>query len=366
MGFAFIEYFDIPTAAYTLSLFYNTNNSIFIDNKYVEVSYGHVNSFIPVYEITDMVAVDPVSGMGVYLSYWDMNCFVASWPVVVSTEIVSPNTNTVTTTMNATVTAEPVVDNAAKAELEKKKLEEEMRAFYKDVEIEPEPEIDTKPTSTEPSTKQTKPKSKPTTKLTAQLQKWNTLSTQLTAPTEQTQLPSDAEITTQNEDLELKACILCQRGFKSIQDLRKHQELSDLHRSNLVEWKRNKLEELGSYRDRAGERRDVTVIEEPFERKGDTAVSFRVKKPRLATVNNNEPPAVNKGLEMLRKMGWKEGQGLGKSGEGITAPVEASSYGSGAVGLGSVTAANVKVFEENDTYQERVKKIARARYDGLL
>jgi len=34
------------------------------------------------------------------------------------------------------------------------------------------------------------------------------------------------------------------------------------------------------------------------------------------------PIAENKGSQLLRKMGWKDGEGLGKEAHGITAPID--------------------------------------------
>lgn len=51
------------------------------------------------------------------------------------------------------------------------------------------------------------------------------------------------------------------------------------------------------------------------------------------TGTNAAIPADNIGSKLLRKMGWKEGEGLGKDGQGITKPVEAEGYVKGA-GIG--------------------------------
>ncbi len=53
--------------------------------------------------------------------------------------------------------------------------------------------------------------------------------------------------------------------------------------------------------------------------------------------------STNVGHRLLQKMGWREGEGLGKLGEGMTAPVEATIKSSkGGIGLdtGEVSAAD--------------------------
>ena len=56
----------------------------------------------------------------------------------------------------------------------------------------------------------------------------------------------------------------------------------------------------------------------------------------------------NKGFQMLNKMGWKEGSGLGKAGIGITAPVQAGGGGIRGAGVGS--AAPLDVSSEDDAF----------------
>lgn len=60
---------------------------------------------------------------------------------------------------------------------------------------------------------------------------------------------------------------------------------------------------------------------------------------------------------MLKSMGWKSGEGLGKEGTGIVAPVTAESYVKGA-GLG--TSGGRQDMEElgaNNSYKDRAKFI---------
>lgn len=65
----------------------------------------------------------------------------------------------------------------------------------------------------------------------------------------------------------------------------------------------------------------------------------------------------NVGARMLKSMGWRSGEGLGKEGTGIVAPVTAESYVKGA-GLG--TSGGRQDMEElgaNNSYKDRAKFI---------
>ena len=157
------------------------------------------------------------------------------------------------------------------------------------------------------------------------------------------------------------ACLLCERQFKSVEVLRKHQAKSELHRvsilkdadhqSNMDDLKEKKVAELketltlaqkqDTYRNRALERRilDTTAgMKKPIKK----TLSFKIKPAStyrrrvLPTVSTNTPiPEDNVGNKLLQKMGWKAGEGLGAKKDGIVAPIEALAYSSGA-GLGSL------------------------------
>ncbi len=75
----------------------------------------------------------------------------------------------------------------------------------------------------------------------------------------------------------------------------------------------------------------------------------------------------NIGAQMLQTMGWKEGKGLGRKGEGITAPIEEkSTVGTAGVGVQvpmikigeHITAANGK------QYKAQLRVMAQARYQA--
>ncbi|KAF9167981.1 hypothetical protein DFQ26_002206 [Actinomortierella ambigua] len=261
------------------------------------------------------------------------------------------------------------------------------------------------------------------------------------------------------EDLELMACMLCQRRFKGVPELRKHQDVSDLHKKNLQDKKviraaliktqaKRGLDlakghsrvtagagaevgaEVGAgagagalslvaheqeddeahdegraaaaaaaagepkYRDRAAERRLVygqpdNPLPPSAHRHGSSARGHRgpgggsLSIPQAswgggtasggsASGNGREGAVVpdqptkdgikedNIGNRLLKSMGWKEGQGLGKDGGGITAPVEATSYSRGAgIGAGVL----LKGDQHTRGYAETAKEIARRRYE---
>ncbi|ORZ03642.1 hypothetical protein BCR43DRAFT_483703 [Syncephalastrum racemosum] len=89
-----------------------------------------------------------------------------------------------------------------------------------------------KRTDKEPTTLATK-------KVHGQLQKWNQksaeLKTAVAAEDEEEALKSSDLEEDEFADLDLMACLLCQRKFKSRQDLQRHQDLSELHKKNLAD-----------------------------------------------------------------------------------------------------------------------------------
>lgn len=147
-------------------------------------------------------------------------------------------------------------------------------------------------------------------------------------------------------NFEQLTCMLCKRAFQSLDILNKHLKMSKLHKDNLAKYEAgggtggsDDGDNLGgdfnlSYRDRAKERRlkygesdppPVNKSRERFERE------FRRQSEQLEKQNSmhlaSKPIGQsNVGNRLLQKMGWTEGQGLGRSNQGRTDIIEVSDY----------------------------------------
>ncbi|ETW08950.1 hypothetical protein H310_01430 [Aphanomyces invadans] len=146
-------------------------------------------------------------------------------------------------------------------------------------------------------------------------------------------------------------CLLCRRKFNSAAQLRKHEQLSDLHKQNLAKAKQTQ--------------QSLRVRESPKE-----ALLPRVEEPAMeavevARVDKPLDDQSNIGGKMLKMMGWKSGEGLGKAGSGITAPVAAVGKTSGDTsGLGGGTLAP-NPGGQAASKRDKINQITRARFDGL-
>ena len=138
-------------------------------------------------------------------------------------------------------------------------------------------------------------------------------------------------------DWEKLACLLCKRQFQSKEKLNKHNTLSDLHKQNILEWRKQNAgaAEMGGssrsqegnsfqYRDRAKERRnkfgdDDKPVPNKFKEKYLKALDeVTVTGGASETANMPKIGEENVGNRMLQKMGWKDGLGLGKKNQGRT------------------------------------------------
>ncbi|KOB69191.1 putative RNA-binding protein [Operophtera brumata] len=157
-------------------------------------------------------------------------------------------------------------------------------------------------------------------------------------------------------------CLLCKRKFPSVDVLTKHKTLSDLHKQNLLEFRKKNelLPATNGYRDRAAERRMKFGEDEPVP------VNSRKRyEPPEPPVMSHPPPSVvdTIGGKMLQKMGWSEGRGLGKSEQGRIAPIEAEQR-PGLAGLGQKR--GIYTPTPGETYRDTVKKLMIARYKEVI
>ncbi|KAG5676628.1 hypothetical protein PVAND_006448 [Polypedilum vanderplanki] len=184
-------------------------------------------------------------------------------------------------------------------------------------------------------------------------------------------------------DYEKLVCLLCKRGFPSSDVLTKHSKMSNLHKENLQKYKlQNGILDIGSnssgnnnssqsYRDRAKERRQkygeaeplppVNRAKERFQREMEKKASL-VQSYQAQTIASRPIDDSNIGNKLLKAMGWKEGLGLGKSGQGRTEIIEAEQRISNA-GLGSKSSSYGAA--AGDDYKSYIKKMMKKRYEEV-
>jgi len=163
-------------------------------------------------------------------------------------------------------------------------------------------------------------------------------------------------------DVSALMCLLCARQFKNLDQLKRHNKDSDLHKvrilfrpslppTDIVSIKKNFKDpnlrdvarqkaasrkaanpEVPKYRDRASERR--TLFNQPDAPLPEKDVTHGTVKRKHAEVTphsaSSTPTAApvnpandkdNVGNKLLKMMGWKEGTGLGSEGEGRVNPM---------------------------------------------
>ena len=124
-------------------------------------------------------------------------------------------------------------------------------------------------------------------------------------------------------------CLLCQRQFKSPEDLIRHQNKSALHKTNYEEHLSKSIKEMRGqleqqpqeYTDRAAERRKIHGSGGKWKKGGSngnsTAGLVKVEQPTKFGIQED-----NVGNRMLQKMGWKKDTGLGADSNGIINPLQ--------------------------------------------
>ncbi|XP_049533768.1 RNA-binding protein 5-B-like [Anopheles darlingi] len=188
-------------------------------------------------------------------------------------------------------------------------------------------------------------------------------------------------------DFEALTCLLCKRAFQSQEILAKHLKMSALHKENLKKLNRGGAggggagggssdggsggpSSLQQYRDRAKERRakygeddapPVNRSKERFQRELEkqTTSSYQQSASVSAPISQN-----NVGNKLLQKMGWSEGQGLGKSNQGRVNIIEAEARVAN-VGLGIKANSAAQFSRTTDDYKTYIKKMMKSRYEQV-
>ncbi|TDH69355.1 hypothetical protein CCR75_006038 [Bremia lactucae] len=174
-----------------------------------------------------------------------------------------------------------------------------------------------------------------------------------------------------NVPQEVPICLLCRRKFGSLEMLRKHEKLSQLHLANVTKANENKQLLAAQYREHENEmKRDEAKKQRqddvPLSHEQQWSASHSVSSLRLEEA---PLPSIESGIggRLLKMMGWKSGEGLGKYGTGITAPVEAAGQGgrseTAGIGIKAPLAASVDLSDVKSE-KERRQRFARARYDA--
>uniref|UniRef100_A0A182K4M0 RNA-binding protein 5 n=1 Tax=Anopheles christyi TaxID=43041 RepID=A0A182K4M0_9DIPT len=197
-------------------------------------------------------------------------------------------------------------------------------------------------------------------------------------------------------DFERLTCLLCKRAFQSQEILMKHVKMSSLHKENLQKLNANFRAAGGSrgggggggggssdggsggpysglqYRDRAKERRakygedeapPVNRSKERFQREIEKQTQSQSAYPQ-GTASAVPIGQNNIGNKLLQKMGWSEGQGLGRTNQGRVNIIEAEARVAN-VGLGIKTSAAAQFGRTTDDYKTYIKKMMKSRYEQV-
>lgn len=226
-------------------------------------------------------------------------------------------------------------------------------------------------------------------------------------------------VTVTSAEPELVACLLCRRQFASPEQLLRHERESKLHKDNMILAVKAASDDLArqlaaysastsnvpehsaqdvqdasnlseGYRDRASERRETHRPSEETgtmyrdrergrERKKEDnrehrkSSSQRHETESLSVPSSSLQDSSNPGTQMLRKMGWNEGQGLGRGGSGAEESVGVllasdvnSNSGKRVQGIGVAAAPQTILYHGSGReYKESLLRAAKARYDQV-
>ncbi|KAH8376787.1 hypothetical protein KR093_001358 [Drosophila rubida] len=175
-------------------------------------------------------------------------------------------------------------------------------------------------------------------------------------------------------DFQKLTCLLCKRAFQSHDILQKHLKMSNLHKENLAKLNNQCITYASpdhdsnhcSYRDRAKERRlKYGEGDPPPPNRSRERFEHEIKNLQTRQKDGGSAaPAMpissnNVGNRLLQKMGWSEGQGLGRKNQGRTQIIEAEAR-SNNIGLGNKGGT----LAPGDDYKTYIKKMMKSRYEN--
>ncbi|KAJ9630232.1 hypothetical protein H2204_008593 [Knufia peltigerae] len=373
--YGFAEYASMEDAQAALKR-YNSFDRFTIASKQVLVSYIHAGVFVPVLNPSPEIerfTFSPIGNPSMKLAYWDEAAYVTE--LAVSMPVVGSEGKSVPKDVGGSKTKEAEKTKKRKAQ--------------------------TSANAEDGSAKKPAP---------SHLQFWSNRHAELHGIDQPSKDGSEANSSDGGSapsiqsfaDPNRHCCYLCMRQFNDAAEVNKHERLSDFHRQNLrdeskVKKATAKLEKHGiqhhvssaaaaaatndettdstpQYRDRAKERRKIYGV---INKKGEQ-VGMGVSKVRTSDEGDGDeggddrPVVQSKGASLLSKMGYTAGQGLGASGEGMTAPIAQSVYVAG-VGLGAqggkvgdaVEEAERNTKGRYEDFAEKTREGARERYARL-
>jgi hypothetical protein len=276
LRFGFAEYSDERAAGDALQLLLDDHgNKPLIAGQPLTITFAHLGSFLTVPDGSLYISLSETSnGHCVYKRYWDESCFTDPFPA-----------------LEFTVLTESVE----------------------------------KPTS---HRKDSKVKiGKHSEKMAMQFQKWQDTQKHynisgVSIPILFEKVPTVAQVNKEHSDVQRIACLLCKRKFPDMESLDRHFRLSQRHGQLVKFYRKQKLNRLIQLESKVAE--EKALYEEQQEQQTFQPTRFGIRKD-------------NVGNQMLRRMGWKTGQGLGAEGKGITKAIRLQRLRKGA-GIGSSTA----------------------------
>ncbi len=369
--YGFAEFNTVEDAQAAL-VKYKATDKFTISSKPVMVSYIHAGVFVPVLhplgEEFTRFTITPLTNASVKLMYWDEAAFVSELVVATAEQPSTAKTKASDSFKLAAAAAnEGLITSGKDGEprLKKRKVDKDSKVVAPHLQFwtNRHAELHSLPAKEREQESSTHGSVKKTEK------------------------PKVEDPPTQTfADLQRKCCLLCSRQFMTETEVNKHERMSQLHRDNIKNEdlvtkalaKLNKSssqagKEDQSYRDRAKERRQA------FNQPKQPAPQQHNRGPKdsgmPAAQKEPSPPVQSKGAELLGKMGWTAGEGLGAQGTGRTEAITPKMYTKG-VGLGAQGGKVGDAVEEAQrqtsggkegyaAFLSKTKDKAKERYEGL-